>query len=71
MESMRGVEEKVVRGKKRNEEWGESKLNWEEVGRGEFKEVKKDVRDELPNNVWKYGGKEMKNWAWEVCRRVW
>lgn len=28
-------------------------------------------KDEIPNEVWKYGGEEMKEWAWEICNRVW
>jgi len=27
--------------------------------------------DGIPNEVWRYRGEEMKNWAWEICRRVW
>ncbi|XP_025160987.1 uncharacterized protein LOC112589978 [Harpegnathos saltator] len=27
--------------------------------------------DEIPNEVWKYGGEEVGRWAGDICRRVW
>ena len=27
--------------------------------------------DEIPNDVWKYGGKEMREWIWVMCNKVW
>ena len=27
--------------------------------------------DEMPIEVWKYGGKEMREWVWIMCNRVW
>lgn len=27
--------------------------------------------DGIVNEMWKYGGKEVKEWLWKVCNRVW
>lgn len=27
--------------------------------------------DEIPNKVWKYGGKELEERTWITCNRVW
>lgn len=27
--------------------------------------------DEIPNEVWKYGGEEMKMWTWRMCNKIW
>jgi len=27
--------------------------------------------DEIPSEVWKYGGEEMRRWAWGICNRIW
>lgn len=26
--------------------------------------------DRITNEVWKYGGEELKDWEWQVCSRI-
>lgn len=28
-------------------------------------------RDGVPNEVWKYGERELRNWGWKISNRVW
>lgn len=35
-----------------------------------LKERKAMGVDGIPNEVWKYGGKDMKEWVWEICNGV-
>lgn len=72
-----GVERRMRRGRKSRRE-GEEEEEERELGREEVKKILGDLKDgkamgmdELPNEVWKYGGKEMERWAWEVCKSVW
>ena len=27
--------------------------------------------DGISNEIWKYGGGELENWAWEFCNKMW
>ena len=36
-----------------------------------LKDGKAIGNDGIPNEVWKYGGEDIKRWAWEMYRRVW
>lgn len=35
------------------------------------KDKKAMGRDGIPNEVWKYGGEEVREWGWKICNRVW
>lgn len=68
MRLLGGVEQRVRRGRKtrsEGEEEEEKELGWEEVKKilGELKNGKAMGMDELPNEVWKYGGEKMERWA--------
>lgn len=73
-----GVEEKVVRGRRRkggNEKEGDEE---EEISVGEIKKMMKKIKDGkaagidgVPAEVWKYGGEKMEEWLWKFCNRVW
>jgi len=71
-----GVEKRAVKGMGREEgrrEKKEKEVEREEVkgAIGRLKDGKALGIDGIPNEVWRYGGEELKNWAWEICRRVW
>lgn len=36
-----------------------------------MKECKSAGGDGIINEVWKFGGREVKDWLWELCNRVW
>lgn len=73
MELMSGVENRVrERGVRYIEEDGEE-IEKEEVERVIRKlKLGKVVREDgISNEVWKYGGKELKEEVWSICNRVW
>lgn len=56
---------------------GEEKDGEEDLGKKEVRKVIKRLkggkamrRDEIPSEVWKYGG-GIVDWIWEICRRIW
>lgn len=51
----------------------EEDISREEVRRviGRVKKRKAMGIDGLPNEVWKYGGERMVEWAWRICGRIW
>lgn len=74
-----GIEDKVVREREKNDsrkvgkgdkEVGISKM---EITKAidRLKEGKAAGIDDIPSEVWKFGGKGMRNWVWEFCNRVW
>lgn len=63
MDLLGGVANKVMRGRSgERKDHEESELEWEEVKRviEDMKDGKVMGLDEIPNEVWKYGGEEMK-----------
>jgi len=36
-----------------------------------LKEEKANEIDEIPGEVWKYGGEKMERWVGEFCNRIW
>jgi len=71
-----GIERRAVRVMEREEgrrEKDEKEVELEEVkgAIGRLKDGKALGMDGIPNEVWRYGGEKVKNWAWEICRRVW
>ncbi|XP_046145496.1 trichohyalin-like [Osmia bicornis bicornis] len=69
-----GSEEKVVLGGERERERDEeADISKEEIRKvvAKLKDGKATGGDEIPNEVWRYGGEEVLDWAWEVCNRVW
>lgn len=73
MRLLGGVENKVIGG-------GGSRTKGDEEGisRQEIKEAVRSIKDgkaagldEIPGEVWKYGGKEIEEWVWNMCNRVW
>lgn len=68
-----GVEWRVrMEGERRGEE-EEEEISREEIGRAisKMKEGKAAGGDGIVNEVWKHGGKETKEWLWEICNKVW
>lgn len=70
------VKGKVVRGgrkERREEEQEEGDLGKEEINKviKRLKDGKTMGRDGIPNEVWKYAGKEIGGWAWRMCNKVW
>jgi len=59
-------------GKGRGEE-EEDEISREEMGRviRKLKEGKTAGGNGIVNEVWKYGGKEIREWLWEICNKVW
>lgn len=56
---------------------GKKEREEEEISRGEIEEVIRRLKegkvvgvDEIPIEVWKFGGKEIREWVWKVCNRV-
>lgn len=50
----------------------------EEIERQELRRVIRKMKDRkalggnnIPNEVWKYGGEEVEEWILDLCRRVW
>ena len=69
-----GTDDKVVLGGEREpEEDEEAEISKEEIRKAvaKLKDRKATGEDEIPNEVWKYGGEEVLEWAWEMCNRVW
>jgi len=74
MELLGGVEERVLKGKEKgNRREQERDIEWEEANKVMNKlRVNKAVGlDGIPNEVWRYGGEEIRKLAWEICKRVW
>ncbi|XP_067214151.1 uncharacterized protein [Linepithema humile] len=76
MRILGGVEGRVVRGGERSGQ-GEGKEE-EEIDREEIRRALRTIRDgkaagidEIPAEVWKYGGEELEEWVWGFCNRVW
>jgi len=72
-EVLGGVERKVRReGEERGEE-EEDEISREEIGRAirKLKEGKAAGGDGILNEIWKYGGKEIREWLWKICNKVW
>lgn len=67
-----GVESKVVI-RKMIERGKVEKISREEINRviRKMKLGKAAGRDDIVNEVWKYGGKEIREWLWIICNRVW
>ncbi|KAL6262984.1 hypothetical protein P5V15_005775 [Pogonomyrmex californicus] len=61
--------------KERKERRGEEEeeISREEVERAirKLKEGKAAGGDGIVNEVWKYGGKEVREWLWEICNKIW
>ena len=70
----------------REEEWKEGREEGgeeeeereEEINKGEIREAIKKLKegkaagiDEIPNEIWKYGGEEIEEWTWSFCNRIW
>lgn len=69
-----GVEGRVMRGTGRGvREDGEEDISREEINGvlGGLKNNKVVETDEIPAEVWKYGGTEVEEWVWKLCNRVW
>ncbi|XP_029054555.2 eukaryotic translation initiation factor 3 subunit A-like [Osmia bicornis bicornis] len=69
-----GSEEKVVMGGERDMEGDEeADISKEEIRKAiaKMKDGKATGGDGIPNEVWKYGGEEVLDWAWEICNRIW
>lgn len=61
---------RVVREEERGED-GEEKIDRKEIKviMKRLKEGKAAGGDGIPNEVWKYGGKEMESSIWKLCNR--
>jgi len=71
---LEGVENMVVRGDKRRKK----KIEEKEISKEEINSIIRKMKngkaaelDDLPGEVWKYGGKEMMEWIWSFCNKVW
>jgi len=69
-----GIERRVVQGTDKKGRRGMEK----ELEKEEINEVLRRVKDgkamgvdDIPGEVWKYGGEEMEEWVWQTCNRVW
>lgn len=65
-----GIKKRVVWGERGvRREGEEEELDKGEVERviGRLKEGKAMGVDGIPNEVWRYGGEEIKEWVWEIC----
>ncbi|KMQ83697.1 axoneme-associated protein [Lasius niger] len=69
-----GMDEKVARGMGRGIRGDEEG----EISRNEIRAVirrQKDNKavgmDEIPAEVWKYGGEKMEDWVWRTCNKIW
>ena len=60
-------------GKEGRERDEEEEITWEEINEAmdTMKDKKAADMNEMPNEVWKYGGKEMRECVWVMCNRVW
>jgi len=60
-------------GSMRRELEEEGEIRREEIKRviGKLKERKTAERGGIVNEVWKYGGEEVRKWLWEICNGVW
>lgn len=59
------------RRKRQEDEVGEiSKEEMDRVIR-KLKDGKSAGGDDIVNEVWKYGGGEVREWLWKICNRVW
>lgn len=71
---MGGVEGRVVRGnREEREEDDKPEISRDEVERAvkKLKDGKAVGEDEIPGEVWKYGGERLKECLWEMCNRIW
>ncbi|XP_067203031.1 uncharacterized protein [Linepithema humile] len=71
----RGVEGRAVRGERRGQ--GEGEEEEDELDKEEVRKVVRALRDgkaagidEVPAEVWKYGGEDLEEWIWGFCNRV-
>lgn len=70
------MEERVVRKKKGEEEEGveeeKEEISKEKIGEAirNIKDGKAAGIDEIPNEIWKYGGTELEEWVWDFCNRI-
>ncbi|XP_018364055.1 PREDICTED: uncharacterized protein LOC108761816 [Trachymyrmex cornetzi] len=72
--NMLGVEGRVRRGIRRGgKDDGELDITREEIKRaiGKLKNGKAVGTDEVPGEVWKYGGEKVEDWALKMCNKVW
>lgn len=58
---------------RRKVENGEEKIGIEKIREiiGRMKNGKAAGMDGIPEEVWKYGEKELERWAGEFCNKVW
>lgn len=75
MRLLGGVEIRVIRGEKRGRTMGEEE---EEISVEEIRKAGARIRDgkameldDIPGEVWKYGGEEIVKWMWRFCNRIW
>lgn len=69
-----GVEGRVLMGEERlGRTMEERDIEKEEIWNvmRKVKDKKAMGRDGIPNEVWKYGGEEVREWGWKLCNRVW
>lgn len=74
MSLLGGGEHRVVRGKwERRGKEGGRELSKKEIRRAirKLKDGKVAGYDGIPEEVWKYGGKELIDWGWNYCNKVW
>lgn len=79
MRLLGGVKSREVKEREKGERWleregdTEGNIEWEEIRRikDRIKEEKAAGIDEMPGEVWKYGGEEVIEWMREFCNRVW
>lgn len=38
---------------------------------GKLRDKKAIGNDNIPAEVWKYGGEELEGWIWDICNKVW
>jgi len=70
---MGGVERRVIWQRNRSRSEEERELGLGEVRKmiGKLKNRKAMGVDEVPNEVWKYGGEDLVRWVWGLCNRIW
>lgn len=63
----------MIRGGERRGKDEEMEISREEIREaiGNLRVRKAAGRDEVPDEVWKYGGEEVEEWVWRYCNGVW